>query len=127
MPGDWSAPPSTWDVVIDLRKQFTVTVGGQDITADDGRILIEFADKQSAMSLMDQLLNAGGLSVRHKHPVVAGEVLSDPPDIPDEKTLQTIRRRQLEYTDTHGGWMSEAARQELEALRDTGEDNDTAS
>lgn len=107
----------------DCYLEITFPRAYDGIETSPGRIRVPFMNVASARQALREMKT----EITHEINIVAGEVLSDPPDIPDEKTLQTIRRRQLEYTDTHGGWMSDAARQELEALRDTGEDNDTAS
>lgn len=42
----------------------------------------------------------------------------DPPPMPTEAEFKRLRRERLEYTDSHGGWMSPELRAELARLRE---------
>jgi hypothetical protein len=121
--------PGNWVVTIDLGKPFDVTAAKTEVPWCR-YVRIEFADQKSAAEVADWI-ELGGVTMRQENPVVAGEVLSDPPaiqEVPDQKAMQRSRRSLLEYTAAHG-WMSTKAMQELDDLRaqDTGEDNDAAS
>lgn len=95
-----------------VKYMFTIDLTG---LPGDVKVQTVFDDFTSAVIARDKIME--GMTIK--------PVMSDPQAITDEDAARA-RRRLLEYTDTHGGLMSLAARQELESLRaeDKGDDHE---